>query len=309
MRVRPAVQRIDACDAFQEQSAAAGEGVWRAAGCAASRSSAGNGGDAEQGDRGGLARDRCAGKRGDEHLDGWCDGQHSQEGWKEVKLVTVSAVRHQLDAMTGKPIAHLRDHSYRAGLWDGPNSDSSSGRKPVAAVWRKSTISAVSMTAQPGSGTSCACAMATASKSSTGGMLSKSCGKSHSTTSTQNQSRRPRGSPPSKQLLMEGRLRVILRNIRLLYPRGHVLPDPVRKAMLISSTIAGVCATISAAAPSNRPANMSSNRSRYALVLVKSTLLAKQIIWDAPKRWFLSALQRLSCSLSSMVARWTPGTR
>ena len=35
-----------------------------------------------------------------------------------------------------------------------------------------------------------------------------------------------------KQLLMEGRLHDILRNIRLLYPRGHLLPDPVRKAML-----------------------------------------------------------------------------
>ena len=33
-----------------------------------------------------------------------------------------------------------------------------------------------------------------------------------------------------KQLLIEGCLSAILRNIRLLYPRGHVLPDPVRKA-------------------------------------------------------------------------------
>ena len=41
-----------------------------------------------------------------------------EEGWKEVKLVTVSAVRHRLDAETGKPVAHLSDHSYRAGLWD-----------------------------------------------------------------------------------------------------------------------------------------------------------------------------------------------
>lgn len=41
-----------------------------------------------------------------------------EEGWKEVKLVTFSAVRHRLDAETGKPVAHLSDHSYRAGLWD-----------------------------------------------------------------------------------------------------------------------------------------------------------------------------------------------
>ena len=41
-----------------------------------------------------------------------------EEGWKEVKLVAVSAVRHQRDAETGSVVAHLSDHSYRAGLWD-----------------------------------------------------------------------------------------------------------------------------------------------------------------------------------------------
>ena len=40
------------------------------------------------------------------------------EGWKEVKLVNVSAVRHLHDTMTGNPIARLSDHSYQAGLWD-----------------------------------------------------------------------------------------------------------------------------------------------------------------------------------------------
>ena len=35
-----------------------------------------------------------------------------------------------------------------------------------------------------------------------------------------------------KQLLIEGGLAHVLRNIRLLYPRGHVLPDAVRKAIL-----------------------------------------------------------------------------
>ena len=33
-----------------------------------------------------------------------------------------------------------------------------------------------------------------------------------------------------KQLLMEGSLRELLHNIRLLYPRGNGLPDPVRNA-------------------------------------------------------------------------------
>ena len=41
-----------------------------------------------------------------------------EESWKEVKPVTVSAVRHRLDAKTGRAAARLRDNGYRAGLWD-----------------------------------------------------------------------------------------------------------------------------------------------------------------------------------------------
>ena len=40
------------------------------------------------------------------------------EGWKEVKTVAVSALRHTPDALTGKVTTWLTDHSYRAGLWD-----------------------------------------------------------------------------------------------------------------------------------------------------------------------------------------------
>ena len=38
------------------------------------------------------------------------------EGWKEVKAV--AAIRHLIDAVTGKVSASLYNHSYRAGLWD-----------------------------------------------------------------------------------------------------------------------------------------------------------------------------------------------
>lgn len=40
------------------------------------------------------------------------------EGWKEVKTVSVSAVTHTVDATTGERTATLTQHSYRAGLWD-----------------------------------------------------------------------------------------------------------------------------------------------------------------------------------------------
>ena len=40
------------------------------------------------------------------------------EGWKEVKVVSVSAVTHTVDAETGERKVALTQHSYRGGLWD-----------------------------------------------------------------------------------------------------------------------------------------------------------------------------------------------
>jgi len=40
------------------------------------------------------------------------------EGWKEVKTVCVSAVEQVTDEQTGEIAVHLRNHSYRAGLWE-----------------------------------------------------------------------------------------------------------------------------------------------------------------------------------------------
>jgi len=40
------------------------------------------------------------------------------EGWKEVKMVSVSAVETLSDEETGEPEVRLSRHSYRAGLWE-----------------------------------------------------------------------------------------------------------------------------------------------------------------------------------------------
>jgi hypothetical protein len=40
------------------------------------------------------------------------------EGWKEVKTVSVSAVETVTDEQTGEIEVHLRQHSYRSGLWE-----------------------------------------------------------------------------------------------------------------------------------------------------------------------------------------------
>ena len=62
------------------------------------------------------------------------------EGWKEVKTVAVSAIRHLIDTVPGKVTTLLSDHSYRAGCGMRPNFVSSSGRKPVVGGWRRSAI-------------------------------------------------------------------------------------------------------------------------------------------------------------------------
>jgi len=41
-----------------------------------------------------------------------------EEGWKEVKLVSISAVEQEKDEKTGEMEVKLTEHSYRAGLWD-----------------------------------------------------------------------------------------------------------------------------------------------------------------------------------------------
>jgi hypothetical protein len=41
-----------------------------------------------------------------------------EEGWKEVKIATISAVTVELTADGEEPQVHLSQHSYRAGLWE-----------------------------------------------------------------------------------------------------------------------------------------------------------------------------------------------
>lgn len=41
-----------------------------------------------------------------------------EEGWKEVKVVTISAVAQKVDATSGESQVQLTRHSYRAGLWE-----------------------------------------------------------------------------------------------------------------------------------------------------------------------------------------------
>ena len=154
------------------------------------------------------------------------------EGWKEVKLVTVSAVRHLRDAMTGKVVAHLSDHSYRAGLWDATEF----GQQQ----WAEACSRGVETANYLSSVNDGAAWIWNIVRMCYGNCVEiidwwhaveklwQIAQHHFDAESEQTEA----WVSAQKQLLMEGRLHAILRNIRLLYPRGHVLPDPVRKAML-----------------------------------------------------------------------------
>lgn len=154
------------------------------------------------------------------------------EGWKEVKMVAISAVEAGVNSASGEIEAHLTHHSYRAGLWEAATFANHlwaeanrrglekarllvSVNDGAAWIWATIfmcfarcvqildwwhavqylwTITGVAF----GEGTPAAAAWV-------------SC---------------------QKQLLAQSNLRLVLHNVRLLYPRGQPLPDPVRKAVL-----------------------------------------------------------------------------
>ena len=154
------------------------------------------------------------------------------EGWKEVKLVTVSAVRHLLDAVTGNLTTHLDEHSYQAGLWDATEF--------CQQQWAEACGRGVEKVGYLSSVNDGAAWIWNIVRMCYGNcveildwwhaveklwLIAKHHFDAESVQATEWVS-------AQKQFLIEGSLSAILRNIRLLYPRADALPDPVRKAIL-----------------------------------------------------------------------------
>ena len=155
-----------------------------------------------------------------------------EEGWKEVKLVTVSAVRHRLDAETGKPVAHLSDHSYRAGLWDATEF----GKQQWAESCRRGVDNASYLSSVNDGAAwiwnivrmcygNCVEIIDWWHAVEKLWLIAQHRFDTESEKATEWVS-------AQKQRLITGRLRTLLRHIRLLYPRGRPLPDDVRNAIL-----------------------------------------------------------------------------
>ena len=150
------------------------------------------------------------------------------EGWKEVKAVAVAAIGHLTDRVTGKVTPLLSDHSYRAGLWDATEF--------CQQQWAEACRRGVEKVGYLSSVNDGAAWIWNIVRMCYGNcveildwwhaveklwLIAKHHFDAESEQATEWVS-------AQKQLLIEGSLSAILRNIRLLYPRADALPDPVR---------------------------------------------------------------------------------
>ena len=154
-----------------------------------------------------------------------------EEGWKEVKLVAVSAVRHRRDVEAGSAVAYLSDHSYRAGLWDATEF----GKQQWAEACRRGVDNA-SYLSSVNDGAAWIWNIVR--------MCYGNCVEiidwwhaveklwliaQHRFDTESKEA--ANWVSAQKQHLIAGRMRTLLRHIRLLYPKGDPMPDDVRNAV------------------------------------------------------------------------------
>jgi hypothetical protein len=155
-----------------------------------------------------------------------------REGWKEVKVATFSAVTHDIAAESGEWSMHLRQHSYRAGLWEVDEF--------AAHQWAEATRRGVEKATYLSSVNDGAAWIWNLTRRCYGRCV-EILDWWHAIERLWTLAHQHFGadSPQAaawvaaqKELLLHSRLRTVLHNVRLLYPRLQPLPDPVRKAVV-----------------------------------------------------------------------------
>ena len=152
------------------------------------------------------------------------------EGWKEVKAVAVSALGHLIDRGTGKVTTLLSEHSYRAGLWDASEF--------CQQQWAEACRRGVEKAGYLSSVNDGAAWIWNIVRMCYGNCVEIIdwwhvveklwlIGQHRFGAETEEATA---WVSAQKQLLIEGSLRQLVRNIRLIYPRGNALPDSVRNA-------------------------------------------------------------------------------
>ena len=155
------------------------------------------------------------------------------EGWKEVKTVAVSAVERTIDDETGEIDVKLSKHSYQAGLWEAKDFANYLWAESCRRGLEKATwITSVNDGAHWIWSIVVMCFMqcvqildwwhAVQYLWDIAGVAFKD---------EEDNAKARAWVDTQKRLLSQSQLRLVMRNIRLLFPRGQELPESVRKSV------------------------------------------------------------------------------
>jgi hypothetical protein len=153
------------------------------------------------------------------------------EGWKEVKMVAISAVEAMIDDTTGAVDVQLAHHSYRAGLWE--------AKEFANHLWAESCHRGLEKATQVTSVNDGALwiwsivwmCFARCIQILDWWHAVQYLWTIAGVVFAGDQTAATRWVEAQKRFLAQSNLRQVMRNVRLLFPRGEPLPDPVLKAV------------------------------------------------------------------------------
>ena len=153
------------------------------------------------------------------------------EGWKEVKVATVSAVTYEVDEERGDWSMRLMKHSYRAGLWDAAEFAKQQWAEAAGrGVEKASYVSSVNDGAPWIWNITRMCYAQCVEILDWWHAVQRLWTIGHQRFGAET-AEAAAWVRVQKGLLAQSRLRQIVRNIRRLYPQGQMVPDEVRKAL------------------------------------------------------------------------------
>lgn len=155
-----------------------------------------------------------------------------QEGWKEVKLVTISAVEQTLNPHSGESQVQLTRHSYRAGLWE-----SKTFANHLWAEACRRGLEKAKLVVSVNDGAPWIWAIVWMCFARCVQILDWWHAVQYLWTIAQahfdqDSAAATQWVEQQKRWLAASQLQIVFANVRRLYPRRHPLPDPVRKAVV-----------------------------------------------------------------------------
>lgn len=153
------------------------------------------------------------------------------EGWKEVKIATVSAVTHPVDAASGEWSTQLTQHSYRAGLWEAAEFAKQQWAETCSrGVEKARYLSSINDGAAWIWNITRMCYGRCVEILDWWHAVERLWSMAHQRFGAES----PEAAQwvtQQKQLLAESRLRQVVHNVRHLFPRDQGVPEGVRKAV------------------------------------------------------------------------------